>query len=136
MKYLKEGINGEGLFGLQSDASNRLYWYISSSGNLQARKTVAGADASVFSTAYVAATHQWLRILHDGANIDWDTSTDGATWTNRGTFATPITITALSVRLYAETYEAIASPGTCIFDTINVARLPIIRAHVRQQQIA
>src|SRR3990167_7432531 len=32
VQYLNAGTNREALFGLQSDASNRLYWYISSSG--------------------------------------------------------------------------------------------------------
>ena len=120
VQYLDAGTNREAAFLLKLDASNRLYWYISSAGNIQCRKTVGGTDASEdYSTTYVAATHAWLRIRESSGNILWDSSTDGITWTNRASLATPFAITALTAELSCGVYTALDA-GTMLIDNVGL----------------
>ena len=121
VSYLNAGTNREAVFLLFPSASNRLYWYISSSGNIQCRKTLSGVDSSEdYSTTYVAATHAWLRIRELDGDILWDSSTNGITWTNRALLAAPFAITAVTVAVWCGVYTAIADPGTMIVDNVGI----------------
>jgi hypothetical protein len=51
-------------------------------------------DASAVEIAYSPTTHAFLRLREDGTNVYWDSSPDGATWTNRRTLATPAWVTS------------------------------------------
>lgn len=63
-------------------------------GNLRMQSNVDYFDASAVEITYSGTTHLWLRLREDGANVYWDTSPDGSTWTNRRTLATPAWVTA------------------------------------------
>lgn len=63
-------------------------------GMLRMQSNVDYWDAAAVEIAYSAVTHLWLRLREDGTNIYWDTSPDGATWTNRRTLATPAWVTS------------------------------------------
>jgi hypothetical protein len=51
-------------------------------------------DPGAVTVTYSATTHKFLRLREDGTNVYWDTSPDGATWTNQRTIATPGWVTA------------------------------------------
>jgi hypothetical protein len=51
-------------------------------------------DDNAVELAYDPAAHLFLRLREDGANLYWDTSSDGTAWTNRRTLATPAWIPA------------------------------------------
>lgn len=47
------------------------------------------ADGGAVFLTYSAVDHAWLRIREDAGSLHWDTSPDGANWTNRRTATTP-----------------------------------------------
>lgn len=50
---------------------------------------VGGVDASAVTIPYISTLHRWWRIRNDPGRLYWDTSADGATWTNRRTLNGP-----------------------------------------------
>lgn len=82
---------------------------------------VGYTDGAAVSLTYSAATHAWLRIRETGGNILWDTSTDGSTWTNRRTLATPAWVTtavdALAIDMWA--YRNNGTTNYSEFDNLN-----------------
>lgn len=62
-------------------------------GQLRCKNDVGYFDAGSVDLTYNATTHKFLRLREDGTNVYWDTSPDGATWTNRRTLATPAWVT-------------------------------------------
>lgn len=62
-------------------------------GMLRMQANVDYYDPTAVEITYSATDHLWLRLREDGTNIYWDTSPDGATWTNRRTLATPAWVT-------------------------------------------
>lgn len=104
---------------VDAGATNReaMIW---SGGRLIQRETVAGSDTET-SLAFDPVNHAWWRIGESGGTIFWDTSPDGATWTNRRSKAVGITVTSLTVRLLTGFYGTEPSPGTAKFDNVNTA---------------
>lgn len=63
-------------------------------GLLRCKNDTGYFDAGSVDIAYNATTHAFLRLRETGGTVYWDTSPDGATWTNRRTLATPGWVTA------------------------------------------
>jgi hypothetical protein len=68
-------------------------------GNITFVRANGGSQTSVFSTAYNATDHAYVRISFISGTAYFDTSPDGITWTNRASESTGITITTLFVYL-------------------------------------
>lgn len=103
-------------YHLLLDNSNLAQFIIGNGGNITFRHTVAGTPTDTTIT-YDSTNHRWLRFEHDGTNLLWRTSPNGATWTTRKTVATPFAITALKVGFLGETAASIGTPGQASFDT-------------------
>lgn len=105
---------------LEIDANNYLSIVVEA-GTIYFKQRVASVNTNS-NVAYNATNHLWWRIRHTPSNdhILWDTSTDGASWTNQRDVARPITITALKVELCAGTFGSDASPGHAYFDDFTL----------------
>lgn len=75
--------------------------------------------------AYDPVAHRWWQLREDQGTIHCETSPDGATWSDAGSFdvgpsqlAVP---SAVRVQLYAETPNAKSMPGAFAFDNLNGA---------------
>ncbi|MFD9069174.1 hypothetical protein [Streptomyces lasiicapitis] len=92
-------------------------------GTIRFENNVGYTDGSAVSLTYNSSTHAWLRIRETGGNVLWDTSTDGSTWTNRRTLATPAWVTN-SVNAVAVELLSWRNNGTtnyAEFDNFNTA---------------
>ncbi|MET8694707.1 hypothetical protein ABZV65_19440 [Streptomyces bauhiniae] len=76
-----------------TDGTRLGFTYDAVAGQLKCTNEVGYTDASPTVLTYSSTTHKWWRLREDGTNVYWDTSTDGSTWTNRRTFATPAWVT-------------------------------------------
>jgi hypothetical protein len=100
--------------------NNKVQWAWGN-GQLNAQAIVNGAYTTVGSIAYNASTTKYLRMRHDGAKVQWDYSADGLTWTTVGTGWTPtFPVNNLYLLLYAGYYGTEPSPGTAIWDNVNI----------------
>jgi len=90
-------------------------------GAIRFESNVGYTDAGATSLTYSAATHAWLRIRETGGNVLWDTSTDGSTWTNRRTLATPAWVTAAvnSLSLDLWSYRNNGTTNYAEIDNVN-----------------
>lgn len=112
---------------IRIDSNNWLRW-VYEAGTLYAQYMIAGASTTVFSVAYNATTHKYWRIREGtgagaggtAGNTYWDTSTDGLSWTNRGSVATPITVTALSIFIACISFGADTAAGTFKWNNFNI----------------
>jgi len=104
----------------KSDGSDYIAW-ICSGGTMYCRQMVASTPSDT-TAAYNATTHAWLRIQESGGNLLWDTSPDGINWTNQRTVAIAVgQITGLAVQFYSSYFGTETTPGTAIFDSVNIA---------------
>lgn len=111
---------------IRVDSNNWLRW-VYEAGTLYAQYMVGGVNHTAFSVAYNATTHKYWRIREGtGAGAGgtagttyWDTSTDGITWTNRASVATPITITALAVLIACISFGADTAAGFFKWNNLN-----------------
>jgi hypothetical protein len=62
--------------------------YTPSSGNLQFRNNVGGADGAPVNVTYSPTTHAWWRFKETGGSILMETSPDNSTWTTQRTIST------------------------------------------------
>lgn len=90
------------------------------------RYRVSGTDTVISSTTYEAG--MWLRISEAGGIVSYSTAPPTASnppissdWTVRATRATTITITSMRVGIQVGCWQAVADPGTAIFDGFNTA---------------
>lgn len=90
-------------------------------GTIRLESNVAYFDAGATVLTYSAATHAWLRIRETGGNVLWDTSTDGTTWTNRRTLATPAWVTSAvnACALDLWSYRNDGTTNYAEFDNVN-----------------
>lgn len=77
-------------------------------------------------TAYSATDHRWWRIGMVDATVTWETSADGASWTVQRTKGTALDLAAVEVVLSSGFYGTEPTPGSTIFDNVNVA--PVARS--------
>lgn len=125
------GVAATAFFQLYLSGTNILQW-IQVSGTLYARTIIAGVSTDRYSAAWNASTYKYLRIRESGGNILWDSSTNGTSWTNRATLATPFTITDLTVD-FGTTCGNVASPGSFRLEDVNLI-LPALATNWRWQQ--
>ncbi|MGW4493771.1 hypothetical protein [Streptomyces sp. NPDC004376] len=76
-----------------TDGTRLGFLYDAVAGQLRCSNETGYTDPSPTTLTYSATTHKWWRLREDGTNVYWDTSTDGSTWTNRRTLATPTWVT-------------------------------------------
>ncbi|CAL9366608.1 hypothetical protein [Streptomyces sp. enrichment culture] len=88
---------------------------------LRLQSNVDYFDPTAVEIAYDPVAHLWLRLREDGTSVYWDTSPDGATWTNRRTLATPAWIPAAvdtcALDLYA--YRDTGTIDYAEYDNVN-----------------
>ncbi|MGW0905017.1 hypothetical protein [Streptomyces sp. NPDC002853] len=92
-------------------------------GTIRCESNVAYFDGAAVSLTYSAVTHLWLRIRETGGNVLWDTSTDGSSWTNRRTLATPAWVTA-AINTCALDLWSFRTNGTTNFAEIDNVNTP------------
>jgi len=74
-------------------------------------------------TPYDPVEHAWVRIREASGTVYWDTSPDGATWTNRRTLATPSWVTTNLCSAGFDTNRANGS-HYAEFDNLNTTGVP------------
>lgn len=105
---------------LKFDASNNWFRWVYEGGTLFAQYRKAAANTTVTSFAYNSSTHKWWRIIEAGGTASWDTSTDGVSWTNRGTFVHGMTITSTTVLIAGTCFQNESTPGTYKWNNLNI----------------
>jgi hypothetical protein len=106
-------------FLVKTDASNAIGFIVSGTG-LTMRERAAGTNSDTFIT-FNATNHKYLRIRESAGVLYWDTSPDGTTWTQqRSRTRTGTNPTAAQVVLQAGYYGTETTPGTAIFDDVNI----------------
>lgn len=91
--------------------------------SLYMREAVSNVNSDT-SITYDSVAHKWLRIREASGTVYWDTSPDGATWTNRRTKASSLTLTSVYVLLLAGCGGSETSPGVAIIDNFNIPGTP------------
>lgn len=97
-------------------------------GVFKGRVTKAGVDTDVTLNGgtYNATTHAWWRVRESGGTVYWDTAPDGTTWTNLGSAAHGLTLTAVNVFLQSGYYGTETTPPAAVYDNLNT---PLTVAH-------
>lgn len=99
------------------DFNYQLRWF-QQSGTLKASSVVNAVTTDHYSVAWNATTYKYLRIRESAGTIYFDSSSNGTTWTNRGTVLNPFAVTALAV-IIAAGCGNVASPGTFRVEDFN-----------------
>lgn len=94
-----------------------------SAGNLYFQSENMGVTTGTL-LPYDPIAHKYLRIRHDAAadQIVWDTSPDGAAWTERRRVARPFLLTAVRAEIEGGTYRVETDPGEAIIDELVFAK--------------
>lgn len=101
-----------------------------SQNSLSVLNVVGGASTQVAAAPYSAATHRHWRIREGGGQLHAETSADGQSWASLASSA----VSWNMGRIYfgAGAIQAVAAPGTALFDHLNVGRgLPSSRSGTR-----
>lgn len=101
------------------DGANQLYFVIKG-GTLYATRIVASANTTVASAAYSATSHKYLRMREASGVVYWDTSTDGITWTNFGSWTWTWSPNRLVIKPFIGTWQVEGSTTVAAFDNLNV----------------
>ncbi len=109
----------EQVFSLQLDANNNLSMLLGGSNGILFRVKTAGSTSDTGVTRNDTSM-RWWRIRESGGVVFHETSPNGNTWTVRRTSSVTFSITSLQVRIAAGTWQNVASPGSGIFDNLNV----------------
>lgn len=103
------------------DGTSIGFEYNAVTAKLRMQSNIDNADAAAIEITYDPVAHLWLRLREDGANVYWDTSPNGTTWTNRRTLATPAWIPAAidtcTLSLYA--YRDAGTTDYAEYDNVN-----------------
>jgi hypothetical protein len=81
------------------------------------------------TVTYSSTTHLWWRLRVDATNVYWETAPDGYTWTIRRQetraliLSAGIDVTSFRVLLKTGQWTTHASPGTSIYDFLNVSEI-------------
>lgn len=102
---------------------NPMLTFFVSNGNIVARYHTSSSNNDT-SAAYDANVHKWFRIRESGGTLFWDYSTDGFTWVNFKSLATPAAFDPLRVWIGTQvgTYQSEASGTSATIDNFNVVR--------------
>jgi len=106
---------------LKLDGTSWLRW-VYEGGTLFAQYRAGGGITTVSSVAYNSSTHAYWRIREASGTVYWDTSTDGASWSNFTSVATPIGITALTTLIAGTCFQNETSPGAFKWNNYNVVQ--------------
>lgn len=100
------------------DANSRLEiaW---EGGTLSLKEVVAGVESAT-RLPYDSRMDHWWRLRHAGGVLYWETSHDKISWSIRRTKTTSLSLTRVKVRLNAGNYGGEVSPGSAIFDGLNL----------------
>ena len=101
------------------------YFMDAGSGSLVMDSYTAGVRNRTLIT-YAAATHRFWRIRHDPptASVNFETSSDGVTWTTRKTVAETFPLNSMHVSLVAGAWgTGNSTPGKAIFDNFRIMSL-------------
>lgn len=109
---------------IYADSSNWFRWVLES-GTLYAQRRNAGVKATVASVTFNSTTHKWWRIREASGVVYYDTSSDGLSWTNQGTYTHGMTITAMKAIVNGSCYQNETNPGSFVFDNFNVTDTPV-----------
>ena len=78
-----------------------------------------GTPHTLALTPHDAIAHRIVRIRESAGTTYWETSPDGATFTEQHAAATPFDFSAVQVLIQAGTFAAVANPGTAVFDDFD-----------------
>jgi hypothetical protein len=117
------GVAASAYFRLRRDANNYLEW-TQTSNTIQARYILNGVATSLHSATWSATTYKYLRIRESGGTVTFESSSNGSSWTSRGTVtvATFGAVTALYV-WFGATCGNVASPGSFVVEEFNTLSL-------------
>jgi hypothetical protein len=104
---------------LRVDDTAAVFWAISN-GYATCYTKSAGVTTQRATMPYNPKTHKYLRIAHDGTNINFQYSYTGNAWVTLYAWAPTIAITGLQVYLIAGYWSTETSPGTAIYDNYNI----------------
>lgn len=108
--------------GLYLDASNYLSFEIGGS-VITFRRRLAGVNSDSV-LAYNAAVHKYFMLQHCGTHANWWYSTNGAVWVwQRGPVVPGFAVIALKTFMDAGTVASVATPGTAIFNDVEIGTL-------------
>ena len=112
----------QAMFRLMETGVSNEIGFLWQNGNLISRRGVDGVT-TVNTAVYSATNHRWLRISEAAGVVTWATSPDGSNWTTFGPTWTVsgFPTTGVSVQPASGYYGTEPSPGTVIFDNLNVA---------------
>ncbi|MCI0626501.1 MAG: hypothetical protein L0387_33445 [Acidobacteria bacterium] len=122
VEVAKTALSGaETVFALVRD-SNNWYRFAADGSRLKFERSLAGVQSGT-SVALDGKKHRFWRFRQDASNgrIYWETSQNGLVWNVEYSESTSVPLGAVHVELSAGTHQAVASPGTAIFDNLRVA---------------
>lgn len=112
------------LIGVQSNGANNCgfddFWFDDIGRDLSFQTTVGGVVSTVASTTYDPINHDFLRIREAGGTVYYETSEDGSSWDIRASTPSVFSLSSVYVQLYAGYWGAETSPGTVLFDNLNL----------------
>jgi hypothetical protein len=100
------------------DADNAASLLVSN-GVLYCSHRVAGTISDLAILGYDPAAHRWLRLSELGGTLRYETSPDGARWTEQAAEQVPFAVTGVVVDIAAAALTAVPSPGIAAFDNVN-----------------
>lgn len=93
--------------------------------NIVFREKVSGTSNNV-TIPYDAVAHAWWRIRETSGTVYWDTSPDSINWTNHRSKAMGVaSLASVTVVLLAGYWGTEPSPGTALFDNMNLQVAPV-----------
>jgi hypothetical protein len=118
-----------------TDSNSNVAFYINQN-NLSASYDTGAGTQFKNTTTYNPALHRYFRLSESGGTLTWATSPDGQRFTTFYSVADPITLTAVTVQLFAGTYASEASGTTITYAQIGfygpVARPKDIKQAVKR----
>lgn len=117
----------EVFFNIQYDlaGTNFVGFYLTGT-SFRARYKVNGAATTLATTTYSAVNHAWWRIRESAGTIYWDTSTDGAAWSNMASVATATFPTGILGEIYPSIFAGFygaEGASNLLVDNVNVQSL-------------
>lgn len=111
--------------GVYLDANNYCSFEVAST-TITFRKRDAGSNSDT-TTTYNSTNHKWVMLHRSGTHWLWYTSADGAVWAQqRASVTSTFAVTALKKFFDAGTIGSVATPGTAIFDDVEIGTLDIV----------
>lgn len=97
--------------------------FVVEAGTLYAQYWAAGVKNTPNSVTFNATTMAYWRFRTSAGTMFWDYSSDGSSWTNLASVATPFTITSLQLAFEALSNGTASSPGSWTFISLNPGAL-------------